>query len=536
MRNTIHLPGLQDRRQYSTPSTFISILVALFLFASCSYAQHLGLVQERQAASCSSPGAVSSSECWEDLGIPAWISEFSGSNSTCARSNIASLTQTDLSWGDCFVLAINHGTEGQRVDEGLGSLDANTTVDSLQHDALEVMPLQDRPRYVYVLRALSRIRSFFVDWNDVVSSSATANGSDVSTILAALDPENRTSFAGRNLYQALTLGLPFYLAYNGTGIPLGLSLQDIGGVLYELVYLARVSFSNASIPSNTSASVQASALPFRLPQVASTVSSAVQNGLREVTAYLATFRVYTEDGTFVAAQPWSIPQDSAILAQPLNTFLASSILAQNNWTVLALVGIDVAALAQISNGTLPYWALSNCPACTTPVNFGCTTYNENGQCGRWWYSEDLNSSFTLIQTSNLGNDPTDLITTIFDQGWSTGSLLFENAAICDEPSSLGAALATIPTQERPSSPLRDYMDSWFWKLLAIAPVVGEESSVDIVVSSTFNRYIESRPGPVSHPANTLFSVHDTTVDFACMSQLDLQVAWNWTGIIAGDFS
>lgn len=70
------------------------------------------------------------------------------------------------------------------------------------------------------------------------------------------------------------------------------------------------------------------------------------------------------------------------------------------WTVLALVGIDVAALSQTSTGTLPSWILNNCPTCTPPVNFGCTSYDENSHCGRWWYSEDLNSSFTLVQAGN----------------------------------------------------------------------------------------------------------------------------------------
>ena len=422
------------------------------------------------------------------------------------------------------------------IAEGLGRLNATTNVTALSQDAMETMPAEDQPKYRYVLRALSRIDGFFAGWDDAISSNAVADRSDVSTILTALDPEHSTSFASDDLYQALILGLPFFFASNGTGIPLGLSLEDIGGLLLSLVELAAVPLSNLSAPVNDSTVVPASALPSALAPLAATVSAGIQHRLLSTTDNLDVFRNATTDGAFASPSPWSVPQDPASLGQPLNTFLVSSILAQTNWTVLALVGIDVAALSRSPAGTtLPAWALSNCPTCKPPVDFGCTSYDENSQCGRWWYSADLNSSFTLVQAGNGSSDPTALIATVFDQGWTTGALLFENAAICNEPPSLAGRVSATSGMERPASPLRDYVDSWFWRLLSVAPLVGT-ASVDIVVSDEFNAYIASRPGPVVHPRNTLFNVSGGQIDFSCMSQLDLQVAWNWSGIVAGDFS
>ena len=268
---------------------------------------------------------------------------------------------------------------------------------------------------------------------------------------------------------------------------------------------------------------EASALPSVLTDLTTTLGSGIQNFLQSTTTHLDIFRNLTANGAFSTPQPWFIPPDPAILAQPFNTFLISSILAQKKWTVLALVGIDVAALSQTSTGTLPSWVLNNCPTCTPPVNLGCTSYDENSHCGRWWYSEDLNSSFTLVQAGNLRNDPTNLITTAFDQGWTTGTLLFENAAICDEPLSLVETLSTIPKMDRPALPLTDYMDSWFWRLLGVAPLKGT-ASVDIDASDDFNNYIESHPGSVSHPGNTLVDITGGRIDFSYMSQLNLQVA------------
>ena len=138
--------------------------------------------------------------------------------------------------------------------------------------------------------------------------------------------------------------------------------------------------------------------------------------------------------------------------------------------------------------------------------------------------------------NNNDNDPTTLLSTILTQTSTTGSLLFENAAICDQPPSLTQALSMVPTTERPASPLKDYMDSWFWKLLGVQAVGDGSALVDIVVSEEFNAYIESRPGAVGHPGDRLVEVRGGEIDFSCMSQLGLRVGWDWRGIVAGDVS
>ena len=509
-----------------------SIFIAILLLASFCHTEQL---QPQQAVDCTDPTSTINPSCWDALGIPAWLSRFVGPSSTCAKSSLTHLADANSSWGTCFILTINDGAEGQSIAGSLGLLNANITVDTLYQEALGITPVEDRPRYSYVLTALSRIRGLFFSWNDTVSSNTIALGSDISAILAALDPGNQTSFSGDDLYQALFLGLPYFLANNGTGIPLRLGLDDIGGLLYELVQVAIVPPSNLSAPVNVTRMIEASALPSLLTDLTTKLNSGIQHFLQSITSNLDVFRNLTAYGAFSTPQPWSLPPNPAVLTDPLNTFLVSSILAQKNWTVLALVGIDVAALSQNPTGTLPLWVLNNCPTCTPSVNFGCTSYDSNSQCGRWWYSSDLNSSFTLVQTSNTANnDPTTMIATIFNQGWTTGSLLFENAAICDEPPRLINTISAIPQMERPASPLADYMDSWFWKLLSVAPLAGT-ASVDIVVSDEFNAYIESHPGPVSHPGDTLVGVTGGKIDFSCVSQLDLRVGWNWKGVVAGDF-
>lgn len=520
---------LRDFRHFSMTLNIITIL----LLVSCCHTQQL---EPQQAVDCTDPTSAISPSCWDALAIPAWLSRFAGPNSICAKSSLTHLAGANSSWGACFILTIDSGPEGQTIASSMGLLNANITADALYQEALGITPVEDRPRYLYVLTALSHIRGLFLSWSNTISSDTIALESQISAILAALDPGNQTSFSGDDLYQAIFLGLPFFLANNGTGIPLGLGLEDISGLLYELVQDAIVPPSNVSSPTNMTSVISASALPSLLTNLTPTLVSGIQHPLQSITSSLDIFLNLTSHGTFSTPQPWSLPPNPAILTSPLTTYLVSSILAQTNWTVLALVGIDVAALSQNPTGILPPWVLNNCPTCTPPVNFGCTSYDSNSQCGRWWYSSDLNSSFTLIHTSNAANnDPTALIATIFNQGWTTGSLLFENAAICNEPPTLKNTISAMPQMERPASPLTDYMDSWFWKLMSVAPLAGT-ASVDIVVSEKFDAYIESQPGSVSHLGNTLVGFKGGKIDFSCVSQLGLRVGWDWSGVVAGDFS
>ena len=540
MQIQMHSVDLQHRSYH--PLLYVVVFTCIIPFGGVSASDSQNLHSRQSSTRCTDPGAGMNSSCWDILDIPAWLSQFAGPNSTCATSSLSTIAGSTSSWGTCFVLDVNDGDEGQTIANGLGSLDADTTANTLDQYALSAVPVGDRARHIYVLEALSRLSEFFVDWSQDVSSYVIASEFDVPTILDTLDPDRLSSFPADDLYRALLLGLPFSIAYNGTflppfsvmGIPPELSLVDMGGLLRELVGLAEVPLSNLSATAGNASTVRASDLPLGLTQFADALRSRLQEGLQSMTTDLDTFRNATADGTFATAEHWSIPQGPGILLQPLDTYLVSSILAQSNWAIVALVGVDVAALTQNSTGTLPAWALSNCPTCTPPVDFGCQGYDSNNQCGRWWYSQDLNSSFTLVQERNLSNDPTELITTVFQQGWTTGNLLFENAAICDEPTNLVGLLESLEVAGRPASPLTDYMDSWFWRLMGVVSRAGT-ASVDVIVSDPFNRYIASKPGPVNHPAGTLYNITNDRIDFSCISQLDLQLAWNWTGIRAGIF-
>ena len=179
--------------------------------------------------------------------------------------------------------------------------------------------VEDRPLYSYALATFSSVRGVFAGWNDALSSNATASKSEISAILAILNPDRHTSFAGDDLYQALILRLPFFFAYNGTGVPLGMSLENIGGLLLELVEFSVVPLSNISAPANIAGVAKGSALASTLPQLARIGDSVVQEGFGSIVKNLDTFSKMTTDGPFAPPRPWFIPQDPASFAQPFLT-------------------------------------------------------------------------------------------------------------------------------------------------------------------------------------------------------------------------
>lgn len=493
-------------------------------------------IQSRQAANCTNIDSPPHPSCWDTLGVSSWLSQWANQHRNCTGSNIAQLSEANNSWAACFLHSFDTGTISQANARNLSDLDSILAVSLDDEDALNHLTPQDHVRYTYVIHALSSIKQLYAAWNRIAMPSS--NGSSVNAIFRLLSPDQQTKLALQDVYQSLLIGLAFLLGPAISIVPLGLFPGNITGLLLELLHVATINPGlEMSVLSNNSGrpeqTVSLSYLTSNASLLDQTVTSVIQSGLHAVMTNLDTFLNITAYGTFSSPRQIMLPENSSYLQQPFLTYLISTILSHNGWTLLALPGIDPVALSQSISGTLPQWVLSNCPSCNLPIDLGCSSYDEYNQCGRWWYSEDLNSNFTLVQENNTHTDPTNLLTTIFEQGWTSGELLFENAAICDEPPSLVNIITEVPKWSRPASSVTDYMDSWFWHLLEIAPRNGT-AQVDIVVSKYLNQYIESRPGPVSHPPDTLFKISGGKVDLSCVSQLNLQMAWNFTAIMAGE--
>ncbi len=261
-------------------------------------------------------------------------------------------------------------------------------------------------------------------------------------------------------------------------------------------------------------------------------------GQDNVTAFLA----FAGNGTFSVnqqdAQPPSVAAITGDKVQPLllayTTFLVTTTLAQHGWSVILLPGVNPEG---ITNKVAPYpaWAGDH----QQEDDLECTGYDEYGQCigTYWWYSKAHNSAYTLHHDELT--DATEYLHAFLDNGWSTGPLLFENAAICE----IHGVLRTIGTINSTPITYTDFKGKAGFQFNG--PIAGlGPNDFSIVNQSTETYFLPIDGGGLTYlsqqpmyadlfhhpPDSGLWEFTNQGIDFACISQLDVAIATKW-----GDF-
>ena len=177
--------------------------------------------------------------------------------------------------------------------------------------------------------------------------------------------------------------------------------------------------------------------------------------------------------------------------------------------------------------------LDGCPPwendCSGKNDLQCDSYEVTGQCNGtyWWYSANHNSAYTL--NNNDDTDSTDILAKIFRSGWSTGSLLFENAAICNIRNMLNQSIpelnyttsqgiAGFAIQGNIPNELRGYTQT-INTTTTFLPMNGAGLSHLSTISAFANALF--------HPTDSLWAFNGGGLDFSCTSQLNVSVANSW---------
>ncbi|KAL8785266.1 MAG: hypothetical protein Q9213_003470 [Squamulea squamosa] len=228
------------------------------------------------------------------------------------------------------------------------------------------------------------------------------------------------------------------------------------------------------------------------------------------------------------------PEQKLALEQSMTTFLVSEALAQNGWQALILPGVDGEGLHN-GDKQCPAWAEAEC---ADKNEIGCQSHDPTGLChdSYWWYSVEQNSMYTLINDGKLGDDATEILQKIFDPStsWTTGPLLFENAAICQLQNMLTQAVnqtynyTTISTVNNINLAGFAYAES-------IPDLVQYQSqqetgffvainSTAFVALSQMSKYYKTQ----YHPLSTPFSIQPGGgVNPFCASNLNVAIANSW---------
>ncbi|KAL8904146.1 MAG: hypothetical protein Q9207_003470 [Kuettlingeria erythrocarpa] len=217
------------------------------------------------------------------------------------------------------------------------------------------------------------------------------------------------------------------------------------------------------------------------------------------------------------------------LMQSMNTFLVSVALSQNGWQALILPGVDAEGLRN-GDSLCPQWAE---PDCSSDKDIGCDGHDPTGQChdNCWWYSQEQNSTYPVVRDGKVTDDATTLLQATIDpvRDWTTGPLLFEDAARCELQSILiqaenQAYNYTFVNQKAGFQYATSIPDLVEYQLSCgsgfFIPIAGSA----FVASSKIRKYHDTQFHPVSNP----FVIRpEGAIDASCVSNLNVSIANSW---------
>ena len=391
-------------------------------------------------------------------------------------------------------------------------------------------------------RLLVAINFFFSSWYQGMYNAAIEAGDIVNKIIQAVDPPKKDfRIALTDVLSALSSGLVFLVIPEAAVIsgaaaaiaPIFLkAIQQAPGIariIWPEGSSQRESIEIAELYQNLGIVLQGLG-----PRIAGALAAVEGNDQSDVESFLA----FAQDGYF--SQPrdqWvNIANDTNGLLLGFTTFLASEALVLDGWHVEVALGVNPLQMSY-TNATCPYWECD----CGSFLDLGCSEFDNNSQCENnpWWYSNESNNSYTLSRDAYDGlyhpathneKDPTSIMQTIFNNGWSNGKLLLENAQTCVFDYSIQA---TYNTAE-----LKTYLGEIFPSLNAVTfesdPCQHTNDSKGFWIKELQTGGLNlTRPNDTFYDADLSNSVPDPspeTRDWSCTTQLNLTVLEDWASV------
>ena len=374
-------------------------------------------------------------------------------------------------------------------------------------------------------------------------NAVTEAGFLVNDIILAIDPPNKNSHVLVNdLLSALSIGLIFVAIPEAAALgsaaaaiaPYFLkALQQAPGIA-KIIWPTNTSFPAGSVERET---IEIGQLYQQLGLIVRGLGPRIENTLATVQGKnndnVSYFLALAEQGVFSKPRDeWpNLANDTRSLLTGFTTFLVSEAMVLAGWHVDVAFGVNPLALSE-SDAKCPFWACN----CGKFLDLGCTSYDDHYQCkdNYWWYSMNKSNAYTLSKDSYDGffhsgthseKDPTQLLKTIFDNGWSTGSLLLENAGDCV----LQSSLRSIYTSQEQVDMLDIESEDSTARLTDPDSCNGPSISKGFYIDLISNGSLQ-----LNHPNETLFNISSTpgknAVNLQCTSQLNLTVLRDWPSV------
>lgn len=283
-------------------------------------------------------------------------------------------------------------------------------------------------------------------------------------------------------------------------------------------------------------SIEITTLYSQLDTVIEALGPRISNALAAVQGRnqsdISDFLAFAGRGDFSGprAEMPDLVKDTSGLLIGFTTFLVSEALVIDGWHVDVAEGTNPLAMSQ-PNATCPAWSYN----CGQFKNLDCYSYDDYDQCtdNYWWHGKLTNSAYSLSKDPYNGyfesatkneKDPTQIMHTIFSNGWSTGQLLLENAGLCVLEASLAAAWSQVNFTFFSAPP----NDPAFWGSLAMKDLKSGDRVHTNESGPTSVAF--SRDLPLSRPNETLYNISQSGIDFNCTSQLNLTILRDWPSV------
>ncbi|KAL8968584.1 MAG: hypothetical protein Q9183_002395 [Haloplaca sp. 2 TL-2023] len=482
------------------------------------------------------------SKCWQELNMDSWLAKWYEEEPQCEdglQLRGCSGKKPDTNEDEAWTKTLN------REYIGAGGSDCTALGGDCEHQldprgADEIPPLA-RARYRYVHYNIAAIHKYFNSWVKKVTEDLNNAGDLIPPIVQAIDQREapKTNVKKNILLSVLSAGLLLVPAIGPVaGVSmLGITAANVGlNAIKASPAAARALFpqGRGDPPQQNTINLLTIQTIELIPNLTSNIEATLSVVQGEKQTNPSAFLAFASRGNFsIDQQDVALPDVDQIsnptdrispLLIAYTTFIASTTLAQTEWFAILVPGADPRG---ITNGTTQH------PDGRNNHDLQCNDYDDYGQCvgTYWWYSQEQNSAYVL----NKGKEEnsTGLLSLILSSGWSTGKLLFENAAVCTIQNFLrnietidnstvtytinnGTAgfqfSGPLPELEREDYDVLDQANQTYFM-----PFAGS----GLTRLRQLDKYRDSFRRPVDAE---VWNVDNAGIDFSCISQINVSIA------------
>ncbi len=298
------------------------------------------------------------------------------------------------------------------------------------------------PEVYYGLHGMSNVHQcsssiwFAADGGTILAKSK------IGAIVEAINPRKSGDTSLGLVLSALSAGFAFVRVPASLGASVGTSVAGQAvTALQQAPGLGKAFLPNGSLDSQFK---QLTSIQYSMGDVLGQFKINVANALNAAQSDFLLFSDLTRNGAYIGqldslnASTWKFTKTS-------NTFIVSQALQDNN------------IIITVAKDTNPFVVTQNLEKSPSPIaqrNAWHVNCHDNltalnpGVCDNWWY--DGKDSYSLFNLGERNQNYHNLMTLIFEKGWTTREDLFHGAGTCANASQIAR------TRLHPPSPIEDF--------------------------------------------------------------------------------